>query len=52
MAVGIDGLFVETHPDPKRAMSDASSQLKLDLLEGLVRQVVALDSLVKKKFAL
>jgi len=52
VAVGIDGLFVETHPDPKRAMSDASSQLKLDLLEGLVRQVVALDSLVKKKFAL
>jgi 2-dehydro-3-deoxyphosphooctonate aldolase (KDO 8-P synthase) len=52
VAVGIDGLFVETHPDPKRAMSDAASQLKLDLLEGLVRQVVALDSLVKKKFGL
>jgi 2-dehydro-3-deoxyphosphooctonate aldolase (KDO 8-P synthase) len=51
-AVGIDGLFVETHPDPKRAMSDASSQLKLDLLEGLVRQVVAIDALVKRKFAL
>ncbi len=51
VAVGIDGLFVETHPDPKRARSDASSQLKLDLLEELVRQIVPLDILVKEKIA-
>jgi 2-dehydro-3-deoxyphosphooctonate aldolase (KDO 8-P synthase) len=43
-AVGINGLFVETHPDPRRALSDAASQLKLDLLEGLIRQVQAVDA--------
>jgi 2-dehydro-3-deoxyphosphooctonate aldolase (KDO 8-P synthase) len=46
-AVGIDALFVETHPDPRRAKSDAASQLKLDLLDSLVKQVVAIDALVK-----
>jgi 2-dehydro-3-deoxyphosphooctonate aldolase (KDO 8-P synthase) len=50
-AVGIDGLFVETHPNPARALSDAASQLKLDRLEDLLRQVVALDRMVKEKFA-
>ena len=51
-AVGIDGLFVETHPNPKRALSDAASQLKLDLLDDLVRQVVLLDHMVKEKLAI
>ena len=48
VAVGIDALFVETHPDPKRAKSDASSQLRLDLLGDLLRQVVRVDRLVKE----
>ena len=52
VAVGIDGLFIETHPDPSRALSDAGSQLKLDQLEELVRQVIAIDHLVKEKLAL
>ena len=51
VAVGIDALFIETHPDPSRALSDAMVQLKLDLLDDLVRQVVALDKIVKEKFA-
>ena len=49
-AVGIDALFVETHPDPRRAKSDAASQLKLDLLDSLVEQVTAIDTLVKVSF--
>ncbi len=48
VAAGCDALFVETHPNPAKALSDASSQLKLDLLEELLRQVVAIDALVKK----
>ena len=48
VAVGIDGLFVEVYPDPRRALSDASSQLKLDLLGSLLDQVVRIDALVKK----
>jgi len=47
-AVGIDALFVETHPNPARALSDSGSQLKLSLLEKLVRQVMAIDSIAKK----
>jgi len=52
VAVGIDGLFVETHPDPKRALSDAASQLKLDLLGDLLSQVVPLDTIVKDRLGL
>ncbi len=49
VAVGIDGIFIETHPDPRRALSDSGSQLKLDLLESLIKQVVAIDNLIKEK---
>lgn len=52
VAVGIDALFVETHPDPRRALSDSASQLKLDLLEDLVKQVVVIDHVVKEKLEL
>jgi 2-dehydro-3-deoxyphosphooctonate aldolase (KDO 8-P synthase) len=40
MAVGIDGLFIETHPDPAKAKSDAESQLPLAELEGLLRTLL------------
>ncbi|HEY3265645.1 MAG TPA: 3-deoxy-8-phosphooctulonate synthase [Armatimonadota bacterium] len=36
MAVGVDGLFLETHPDPERALSDAATQWPLDQLETLL----------------
>jgi 2-dehydro-3-deoxyphosphooctonate aldolase (KDO 8-P synthase) len=39
-AVGIDGIFFETHPDPSRALSDAATQLPLDGAEEFVRQCV------------
>jgi 2-dehydro-3-deoxyphosphooctonate aldolase (KDO 8-P synthase) len=47
VAAGCDGLFVEVHPDPPRAMSDSASQLRLDLLDDLLSQVGAIDRLVK-----
>ncbi|MDD8018468.1 MAG: 3-deoxy-8-phosphooctulonate synthase [Bacteroidota bacterium] len=47
-AVGIDALFVETHPNPAKALSDAASQLPLDQLEKLITQVVAIDSATRK----
>jgi 2-dehydro-3-deoxyphosphooctonate aldolase (KDO 8-P synthase) len=47
VAAGCDGLFVEVHPDPPHALSDAASQLRLDLLDELLRQVTAIDALVK-----
>jgi 2-dehydro-3-deoxyphosphooctonate aldolase (KDO 8-P synthase) len=40
VAVGVDGLFIETHPDPQNAKSDKNCQLKLDLLEDMISQVL------------
>jgi len=48
VAAGCDAVFIETHPDPAKAKSDAGSQLKLDLLEGLLEQLVALDGTMKR----
>ena len=48
VAVGVNGLFVEVHPNPSAALSDAASQLRLDLLDGLLRQVTEIDKLVKQ----
>ncbi len=39
-AVGIDGLFVETHPSPALALSDAGAMLPLDKMEELLRSVL------------
>jgi len=46
-AVGIDALFLEVHPDPQNALSDAASQLPVSELEGLLDEVLKIDSLVK-----
>jgi len=40
IAVGADGIFIETHPDPKNAKSDGANMLQLDLLEDLLRKLV------------
>ncbi|MDP1677653.1 MAG: 3-deoxy-8-phosphooctulonate synthase [Bacteroidota bacterium] len=48
VAVGIDALFVETHPEPAKALSDAASQLPLTQLENLLKQVTAIDKIMKE----
>jgi 2-dehydro-3-deoxyphosphooctonate aldolase (KDO 8-P synthase) len=40
-AVGVDSLFIETHPEPQDALCDQNCQLKLGLLEQMVKQVLA-----------
>ena len=47
-AIGIDALFLEVHPDPSNALSDAESQLPLSELEALLIQIQEIDALVKK----
>jgi len=42
MAVGIDGLFLETHPNPAEALSDKDSQLPLDQLHPLLERLLAI----------
>ncbi|HAR39351.1 MAG: 3-deoxy-8-phosphooctulonate synthase [Bacteroidetes bacterium GWD2_45_23] len=40
IATGADGLFIETHPDPKNAKSDGANMLPLDLLEALLTKLM------------
>ena len=47
MAVGLAGLFLESHPDPNRARCDGPSALPLDLLEPFLTQIKEVDTLVK-----
>ena len=47
VAVGIAGLFLEAHPDPTKAKCDGPSALPLGALEPLLRQLVAIDAVVK-----
>ena len=42
VAVGADGLFMETHENPAQAKSDGANMLPLDLLEGLLTKLVRL----------
>ena len=44
VAVGVAGLFMETHPDPDKALSDGPNAWPLDKLDGLVRELAALDA--------
>jgi len=48
IAVGVDGIFVETHPDPAEAKSDGSNMLKLDLLENLLSRLVQIRQTILK----
>jgi 2-dehydro-3-deoxyphosphooctonate aldolase (KDO 8-P synthase) len=49
VAVGIDGLFMETHPDPERALSDGPNSWPLDRMGDLLEELLALDELVKRR---
>ena len=42
IAIGTDGLFIETHPEPSQAKSDGANMLRLDLLEDLLTRLVRL----------
>lgn len=47
LAVGVDGLFLEVHPDPEKAISDAANQLRLSNIRTILTQALAIDNLVK-----
>jgi 2-dehydro-3-deoxyphosphooctonate aldolase (KDO 8-P synthase) len=46
IAVGADGLFIETHPEPCKALSDGANMLQLDLLEGLLEKLVRIKQAI------
>jgi len=51
VAVGVAGLFIETHEDPDRAPSDGPNMVPLKEMEGLLGELKAFDALAKKRFA-
>ena len=46
VAVGIDGLFLEVHPDPEKAISDAANQVRLSEVEKILKQTIEIDQLI------
>lgn len=48
VAVGVDALFLEVHPDPKNAKSDAASQIPLNQLRELLNEILSIDKIIKK----
>jgi len=47
VAVGCDGLFLETHPKPIEALCDASSMIPLDHMENLLKRAKAIHDMVR-----
>jgi len=48
VAVGVAGVFMETHPDPEKALSDGANSWPLHKMEALLETLMAIDSTVKK----
>ena len=49
VAVGVAGLFMETHPDPAHALSDGPNAVPLKHMRALLEQLLALDRVVKRQ---
>ena len=47
MAAGADGIFIETHPNPAKALSDGANMLRLDLLEKLLVSLLKVQNAVR-----
>jgi len=46
VAAGIDGLFMEVHPDPEKALCDGPNMIRLDKIQGFLTRVKAVHALV------
>jgi 2-dehydro-3-deoxyphosphooctonate aldolase (KDO 8-P synthase) len=49
VAVGVAGVFIETHQDPDQAPSDGPNMVPLSELEGLLRTLLEIDDLIKRR---
>lgn len=48
IAVGVDGIFLETHPDPANAKSDGANMLKLDCLDALLKNLIRIKDIINE----
>jgi 2-dehydro-3-deoxyphosphooctonate aldolase (KDO 8-P synthase) len=51
VAVGVAGVFIETHEDPDRAPSDGPNMIAIDKMEGILEQLLELDRITKRRVA-
>jgi 2-dehydro-3-deoxyphosphooctonate aldolase (KDO 8-P synthase) len=49
VASGVAGLFIETHPNPEKALSDGPNAWPLPLMKPLLETLLELDSMVKRR---
>ena len=47
IAAGVDGIFIETHPEPHKSGSDGANMLKLDLLEQLLVKLLKINRTIQ-----
>jgi 2-dehydro-3-deoxyphosphooctonate aldolase (KDO 8-P synthase) len=47
-AIGIDALFIESHPDPSKAISDGDNSMNLNNMENLLKEIISIDNTVRK----
>ena len=47
VAVGIDGLFLEVHPEPEKAISDAANQVRLSDAESILKQAMEIEQVIR-----
>ena len=47
LAVGVDGLFIETHPEPEKAISDAANQVRLSDMRALLEQALRIEKSIE-----
>ena len=47
LAIGVDAVFAEVHPDPDNAKSDGPNMLKLSEIEDILKMAVKIDDLIK-----
>ena len=48
VAAGVDGIFLETHPNPAKALSDGPNMIPLNKIEALLKDLIAIDRIIKK----
>jgi 2-dehydro-3-deoxyphosphooctonate aldolase (KDO 8-P synthase) len=48
LAVGVDAIFAEVHPNPDKAISDGPNQLKLDSIKEILEKAVEIDNIIKR----
>jgi 2-dehydro-3-deoxyphosphooctonate aldolase (KDO 8-P synthase) len=48
VAIGIDALFIESHPNPSKAISDGDNSLNINDLEKLLKEIIDIDKTIRK----